>query len=86
MINLIIRQKDLENKKPIIEFTGEGLASINGYFSNYYHKRSIRALKLRLTKLRNDKDMFAKIFIYCHKNSDDQNVYQDIETEEYRTI
>ena len=83
MTELIITQKDLENKNPIIELSGVGNF---GFFSNYYHKRTIRALKLRLTKLKSNGDRFASIYIYCHQNSDNQNVYQDIETGAYKTI
>lgn len=77
MVNIT---KLIENKaNKIIIVSGEGE---NGGAETFLGKRTIRAIKMRLTKERSGGDRWAKAKVYSHTN-DFGDVYGDVETGEY---
>ena len=74
--------KLIENSNSAINIvSGEGQGE--GISESYHGKRTLRAIKMRLTKERSGGDRWAKAMVYSHKSKNGINVFIDVETEAY---
>ena len=62
------------------EGTGEGTTEI------YQGKKTVRAIKTRLTKERCSGDRWAKAAQFVYRDSENRLVYLDLETNDYVTL
>lgn len=79
MKNLLKMKQD----KQIVIFSGEGEV---GTFVRYEGKKSVLAIKSRLTKERCGGDRWAKAFTFSHELQFGEMVFIDLENGDMRTI